>query len=99
LPKLTCDIVAGSANNQLAEDRHGAELRERGILYAPDYVINAGGLIQVAADYAGEDSDWARTKTEGIFDSLMEIFERADREELPTANVTDRIVEEMLGLK
>lgn len=97
--QLTCDIVAGSANNQLDEDRHGAELRERGILYAPDYVINAGGLIQVAADYAHEDGDWAREKTEGIFDTLIEIFERADSDGLPTAEVTDRIVEEMLDLK
>lgn len=99
IKQLTCDIVAGSANNQLAEDHHGAELRERGILYAPDCVINAGGLIQVAADFAKENSDWARTKTEGIFDTLIEIFERADKDGLPTAQVTDRIVEEMLGLK
>lgn len=99
IAQLTCDIVAGSANNQLAEDRHGEELRKRGILYAPDYVINAGGLINVAADLSGEDSDWVRKKTEGIYDSLMEIFERADADELPTAVVTDRIVEEMIGLR
>lgn len=99
IKQLTCGIVAGSANNQLAEDRHGLLLRERGILYAPDYVINAGGLIQVVADRAGEAGDWARAKTEGIYDSLMEIFERADQDNLPTAEVTDRIVEEMLGLK
>lgn len=99
IAQLTCDIVAGSANNQLAEDRHGEALRKRGILYAPDYVINAGGLINVAADLLGEDSDWVRKKTEGIYDSLMEIFERADADELPTAVVTDRIVEEMIGLR
>jgi len=99
ISQLTCDIVAGSANNQLAEDRHGAELRARNILYAPDYVINAGGLIQVVADLAGEDADWARAKTEGIYDSLIEIFRRADSDGLPTGEVTDRIVEEMLGLK
>ncbi|MFP4598364.1 MAG: Leu/Phe/Val dehydrogenase [Persicimonas sp.] len=96
LSQLTCDIVAGAANNQLAEDRHGEILRDRGILYAPDYVINAGGLIHVAADYAGQDGDWARTETEGIFDTLIEIFERADADNLPTGVVADRIVEEKL---
>ncbi len=96
LPQLECDIVAGAANNQLAEERHGVLLREKGILYAPDYAINAGGLIHVAADYAGKDSDWARAETEGIFDTLIEIFERADKENLPTGVVADRIVEEHL---
>jgi leucine dehydrogenase len=96
LAQLECDIIAGAANNQLAEDRHGVLLREADILYAPDYVINAGGLIHVAADYAGEDSDWARSETEGIFDTLIEIFERADTDNLPTGVVADRIVEEKL---
>lgn len=96
LPLLKCDIVAGAANNQLLAARHGEVLRDKGILYAPDYVINAGGLIHVAANYAGKDSDWARGETEGIFDTLIEIFERADREKLPTAVVADRIVEEKL---
>lgn len=96
LPQLKCDIIAGAANNQLAEDRHGVELREKGILYAPDYAINAGGLIHVAADYAGKDGDWARAETEGIFDTMIAIFERADAEELPTGVVADRIVEEDL---
>ncbi len=98
LPQLQCDIVAGAANNQLLEARHGELLRQKGILYAPDYVINAGGLIHVAANYAGYDGDWARSETEGIFDTLIQIFERADREELPTGVVADRIVEEKLGL-
>jgi leucine dehydrogenase len=96
IPRLECDIVCGAANNQLAEERHGEMLRERGILYAPDYVINAGGLIHVAANYAGKDSDWARAETEGIFDTLIEIFERADNDGLPTGVVTNRIVEEKL---
>lgn len=98
IAKLNCDIVAGSANNQLAERRHGSALQARGILYAPDYVINAGGLIRVAADFAGYDEGWAREKTEGIFSSLMEIFARADSDERPTAEIADQIVEEMLGL-
>jgi leucine dehydrogenase len=96
LALLNCDIVAGAANNQLAQDHHDEVLRDRGILYAPDYVINAGGLIHVAANYAGKDSDWARAETEGIFETLIEIFERGDADGLPTGVVVDRIVEETL---
>jgi leucine dehydrogenase len=96
LAMLNCDIIAGAANNQLAADHHGEVLRDRGILYAPDYVINAGGLIHVAANYAGKDSDWARAETEGIFSTLIEIFERGDADGLPTGMVADRIVEEKL---
>jgi leucine dehydrogenase len=96
IPRLSCDIVAGAANNQLAEERHGEVLRERGILYAPDYAINAGGLINVAQEFTGYDEDAARKKTSAIYDTMLTIFERAAREELPTAVVADRIVEEEL---
>ncbi len=96
LPQLSCAVVAGAANNQLAEDRHGVILRERGIVYAPDYAINAGGLINVAEEFAGFDADRARIKTEAIFETLLEIFERSRVENLPTNVVADRIVEEKL---
>lgn len=96
--QLNCDIVAGAANNQLAQDRHGQALLDRDILYAPDYVINAGGLINVAEALIGYDADRARQKTEGIFGTLIEIFERAERENTTTAAIADRIVEERLGL-
>ncbi|MFB6376062.1 MAG: Leu/Phe/Val dehydrogenase [Bradymonadaceae bacterium] len=96
IPRLKADIVAGAANNQLAEGRHGRMLVERDILYAPDYVINAGGLIHVAENYAGYEADRARERIEGIYDSLTEIFERADEVEAPTGYVADRIVEEKL---
>lgn len=98
LPQLKCDIIAGAANNQLAKPRHGKALHDRGILYAPDYAINAGGLIFVAAALAGDSSDFSRRKTEGIHDTMLEIFERADRDDLPTNVVADRIVEEQLDL-
>lgn len=94
IPRLECDIVAGAANNQLAKSRHGQQLFESDILYAPDYVINAGGLIYVAEQYAGYDADRARERIDGIYDSLSEIFERADRVGAPTGYIADRIVEE-----
>jgi leucine dehydrogenase len=93
---LKCDIVAGAANNQLADDRHGLALLERGILYAPDYAINAGGLINVAQEFEGYDLDKVRQKTSGIYETMLNIFERAKVESLPTQRVADQIVEERI---
>ena len=103
--RLKVAIVAGSANNQLAEDRHGAELAARGILYAPDYVINAGGLINVAheplgrPDHPAYDREAAFAAVTRIGRTLAAIFERADREGLPTSQVADHIAEERLRSK
>ena len=99
LPRLKVAVVAGSANNQLAEDRHGDALTARGILYAPDYVINAGGLIYVSGDAARGarsrfDRDAAMTRVAGIHDTLMEIFHRAEADGLATSSAADRIAEE-----
>lgn len=99
IPKLRARIVAGAANNQLAAPHHGAKLRERGILYAPDYVINAGGLIDVARFKVDMDIEQARAKLRQIDDTLTEIFTRADKEDLPTSEVADRIAEERFGLR
>lgn len=96
VPRLECDIVAGAANNQLAAPRHGSMLLERDILYAPDYAINAGGLINVSQEYAGYDRDEAMRKTSGIYETMLEIFERADTENISPAIVANHIVEEML---
>lgn len=93
---LNCAIVAGAANNQLSENRHGAALMERGILYAPDYAINAGGLINVAQEYQGYDLDRVRAKTSEIYETMLHIFERAQAENLPTHLVADRIAEERI---
>ncbi len=92
IPRLRTPIVAGAANNQLLTDMDGTRLAERGILYAPDYVINAGGIIHVAAEYLDSlDADMAARKIEGIFDTLAEIFDRAAR----TGRPTNRIADEM----
>lgn len=96
IPQLDCSIIAGASNNQLAEDRHGQVLLERGILYAPDYAINAGGLINVAQEFEGYNADVARDKCTLIYDTMMSIFERAAAENAPTGAVADRIVDEMI---
>ena len=94
IPQLKASIVAGAANNQLAEARHGVELMKRGILYAPDYVINAGGIIDVYHERIGFDRAALLKHIEGIHDNLMEVFERARTEERPTGEVADAIAEE-----
>ncbi len=94
IPRLCADIVAGAANNQLAAARHGQALRERGILYAPDYVINAGGIVDCAVERSGEDRETLLRQVEGINDTLLEIFARADREQRPTNEIADHIAEE-----
>lgn len=98
IPRLRTTIVAGGANNVLAEDRHGVELARRGILYAPDYIINAGGLINVADEYAGYDEARARAKVNSIYGTLLEIFTRASVSGTPTHVVADRVAEERMGL-
>ena len=94
IPQLKASIVAGAANNQLAEARHGVQLMKRGILYAPDYVINAGGIIDVYHERIGFERAALIRHIEGIRDNLMEVFERAREEERPTAEVADAIAEE-----
>jgi len=94
LPQFKCPVIAGSANNVLDEERHGTALREAGILYAPDYVINAGGLIDVGRFALDFGIDEARTKLHQIDDTLMEIFRRADFDDRPTSDVADTLAEE-----
>lgn len=96
IPHLHARIVAGAANNQLAEPRHGDDLHARGILYAPDYAINAGGLVNVAQEVKGYDANAARERTLKIFDTMMEIFERSKKLNAPTYKVADILVEEKL---
>ena len=97
LPRLQCRVVAGAANNQLKEPRHGDELHRRGILYAPDYVINGGGLIQVADELMGYNRDRAFRKTAGIYDTLTQIFAISQKEEIPTYRAADRLAERRIA--
>jgi leucine dehydrogenase len=95
IPKLHCKAIAGAANNQLATFEDGLELMKRGILYAPDYVINAGGIINASVEFnpTGYDPKTARDKVNHIYDSLMLIFEQAQREHKPTNQVADELAE------
>ncbi|GAB4392176.1 MAG: Glu/Leu/Phe/Val dehydrogenase dimerization domain-containing protein [Kiloniellaceae bacterium] len=94
LPALQAKIVAGSANNQLAEARHGEALRQRGILYAPDYVINAGGVIIISHEGPNYDESRAFAHVAQIHDTLLEIFRRADAMKVATSLAADRLAEE-----
>src|SRR3989475_4019855 len=94
LKLLRVEIVAGAANNQLAEERHGDALEQRGILYAPDYVINGGGLINVNAELQGWSLERARAKAGEIYDALLRVFEIAREERIPTYRAADRLAGE-----
>ena len=96
IPHLHARNVAGAANNQLAEPRHGDALHGRGILYAPDYAINAGGLVNVAQEVKGYDATVARERTLKIYDTIWEIAERSKKVNAPTYKVADILVEEKL---
>jgi leucine dehydrogenase len=93
LPKLKVEVIAGGANNQLGEPRHGDELEKRGILYAPDYVINAGGLISVNSELEGWSHERARRKAGEIYDTMLRVLELAREEGLPTYQAADRLAE------
>lgn len=100
IPRLKSNVIAGSANNQLAEGRHGVVLRQRGILYAPDYAINAGGIINIAHEdrVAGTyDKVGALEAVSRIKDTLAEIFQRADATDTPTSEIADAMAEERLN--
>ncbi|MCB0341490.1 MAG: Glu/Leu/Phe/Val dehydrogenase [Pseudobdellovibrionaceae bacterium] len=93
IANLKCSIVAGGANNQLAELRHGDALMEMNILYAPDYVINAGGLMNVFVELEGYSSDRAFEKTTQVYDNLMKVFAISKRENIATQRAADRLAE------
>lgn len=97
IPTLRAALVAGAANNQLATAADGERLRQRGILYAPDYVINAGGIIRVACEYLRQGSESeVRAHIARIPATLRTVLEQAARESLPTHVVADRLAERAL---
>lgn len=97
LPQLKCKIVAGAANNQLAEDRHGTELMAKGILYAPDYVINAGGIINISFE-ENYQQQAAITKVDEIYDTLMEVFSASARKGFTTNSIADQMARDRIAL-
>lgn len=98
IKRLKVSIVSGSANNQLAHHLHGTLLQERGILYVPDFVVNAGGLIYVAAVYDHADKKLADKQVADIYFTVMEIFKRAQQENVATNDVAERMALEKLGV-
>lgn len=97
IAQLKCAIVAGAANNQLAnEERHGKALKDRGILFAPDYVINAGGLINVANELEGYTQSRALKQADGIYDSLKKILLRAQDENITTVEASNKVAEDRI---
>jgi len=96
IPKLRVEIVAGAANNQLLEPRHGDMLEERDILYAPDYVANAGGVINVYSELANWDSKRSFRKADEIYDTILGVYEIAKADGVPTYQAADRLAERRL---
>lgn len=97
LPKLKVEVIAGGANNQLLEERHGDKLEEMGLQYAPDYVANAGGVINVFGEVAGWDSERALRKADDIYDTVLQVFEIAKAEGIPSYEAADRLAERRLA--
>lgn len=98
LNKLKCEIVAGGANNQLEdENKHGQALVDKNILYAPDYVINAGGLINVANELEGYRQDRAMKQAESIYDIVQRIFAISKEQNVPTHHASNKVAEERLN--
>ncbi|MFF8280551.1 Leu/Phe/Val dehydrogenase [Streptomyces lateritius] len=97
VPALTAKIVCGAANNQLAHPGIEKDLSDRGILYAPDYVVNAGGVIQVADELHGFDFDRCKAKATKIFDTTLAIFARAKADGIPPAAAADRLAEQRMA--
>ncbi len=96
IPAIKASIVAGGANNQLAKERHGQVLRDRGIIYAPDYAINGGGIIHAAARYFHHSDAKAAQHIEEIYNVIYTICERADKQNQPTNIIANSIAEERL---
>lgn len=98
LPRLKVKVIAGGANNQLATPDMGEKVKARGILYAPDYVINGGGIINVAAEIAGAyDMAWVDGKLSRLMETLGEVLDQARREDKATNRVADAIARKRIG--
>lgn len=98
IPLMKAKVIAGAANNQLKEARHGDALYERGIVYAPDYVINAGGVINVADELYGYNKERALKKVEAVYENIEKVLEISKRDAIPTYLAADRLAEERIEL-
>jgi leucine dehydrogenase len=97
LGKLKCSIIAGAANNQLKlESKHGMEVMKKGIIYAPDFAINAGGVINCFSEVQGLSSEWAQNKAEEIYNTILNIVNRSKSENVPTYQIANKMAEERI---
>src|SRR3546814_591462 len=96
LPRFKFKVVCGPANNQLASNEIGDELEKRGILYAPDYAVNAGGVMNVALEITGYNRERAMRQMRTIYHNLARIYEIAERDGIPTYKAADRMAEERI---
>jgi leucine dehydrogenase len=96
IPQIKAKVIAGAANNQLKDTKHGDIIHEMGIVYAPDYVINAGGVINVADELYGYNAERAMKKVETIYNNIEKVIEIAKRDEIPTYKAADRMAEERI---
>jgi leucine dehydrogenase len=96
IPRLKCKIICGGANNQLAEERHAKVLTDKGMLYCPDYVVNAGGLINVYVEMEGYVRDRALRMAEGIYGNLERVIKIAKEQGVTTAEAADRFAEQRI---
>jgi len=96
IPLLKAQIVCGAANNQLLEPRHGDALEERGVLYAPDYVANSGGVLSGGAELFGWTGEKVRAEVRAIYDTLLSVFAIAKAESIPAYRAADRLAERRL---
>jgi leucine dehydrogenase len=97
IPQLKVEVVSGAANNVLLEERHGEVLDQKGILYAPDYVANAGGVINVYSELAGWSSARAFRKADEIYDTILKVFRIAKTDKVPTYVAADRLAEQRIA--
>ncbi len=103
IPRIKAKVIAGSANNQLKEERHGKLLQERGIVYAPDFVINSGGVINVSEELQGYQRERALKKVKAIYDILLDVFQISKERNIPTSiaanEIAERRIETLKGLQ
>ena len=98
LSRLKCSIIAGAANNQLADEKvHGKAVLDKNIVYAPDFALNAGGVINCYAEVTGQSSSWAMNKAEEIYDTIGTIIQRAANENVPAYAIANKVAEERIS--
>ena len=100
IPSLTCRVIAGAANNQMKEERHGQIIQDKGILYAPDFIINAGGVINVADELLDGtyNRERALRKVDGIYKSIEQVIAISKRDHIPTYKAAEVLAEERIAV-